>query len=411
MATIETNSVPSRKLLLLLAVFAATGLMFAAVSTHDFVQHLDRQVHSVTCSFVPGLGKADDPMASGCRTVLMSPYSSVLRGRYWGGIPVALPAMSVFSYLLFMGLWLFAAKDNGGRATTRFLVAATALPDVVSAVYLLVSAIAVGTLCKLCVGIYIASTGVFATAVIAHLLAGPTPGPWPWKRYCLWFGEGVALVAVPLVAFLAFRPAYESKVLGCGQLAQAEDRYDVHIKLHSVSGGTPAIEVVDPLCPACQSFRGRLQQSGLIDRLDLTGVLFPLDNSCNWMISDALHPGACTVSEAVLCAGDEGAQVVGWALDHGEELRTLAKKDAAALRAVLEKQFPSVAGCVGTPAVRARLNKSLRWVAANALPILTPQLFVRGHRLCEEDTDLGLEFALGQLLAEESKPATRGRHP
>ena len=38
---------------------AAAGLFFAGFSTHDFVEHLDRQVHSIHCSFIPGLTNPD----------------------------------------------------------------------------------------------------------------------------------------------------------------------------------------------------------------------------------------------------------------------------------------------------------------------------------------------------------------
>ena len=42
--------------------------------------------------------------------------------------------------------------------------------------------------------------------------------------------------------------------------------------------------------------------------------------------------------------------------------------------------------------------RSLRWAVANALPVMTPQLFVNGTRLCDEDTDLGLEYTLTRML-------------
>lgn len=410
----ETDQRPPRAGLILLIAFAALGLLFSAVSTHDFVQHLDRQVHAISCSFIPGVGKADASMTSGCRTIMLSPYSSILRDRYWGGIPVALPAASIFAYLAVLGLALLVMKDKGGRATTRYLLAATTLPLVTSIGFFYISTQLVGAVCKLCVGVYLASLGVFASALVAHLRAPRGDDRlerWTWGRYGLWLFEGVAFVLVPLFMFLGARPSYDQKVRACGQLAVPEDRYNVRVKLHEAPGATPAVEVIDPLCPACQSFATRLAGSGLLDRLDLTGVLFPLDNTCNWMVSEALHPGACTVSEAVLCAGDRAKDVVAWSLDHGEELRALAKKDPKALTAQIAKQFPLVAACVGTPDVRARLNKSLRWVAANALPVLTPQLFVKNQRLCEEDTDLGLEYSLGELLAEAPRGGNPGRNP
>ena len=69
---------------------AVIGTVFAAVSTYDFVQHLDRQVHNLHCSFIPGVSHAGE---SGCQVAMMSPYSSVLRGHVWGGVPISLAAM------------------------------------------------------------------------------------------------------------------------------------------------------------------------------------------------------------------------------------------------------------------------------------------------------------------------------
>jgi len=41
--------------------------------------------------------------------------------------------------------------------------------------------------------------------------------------------------------------------------------------------------------------------------------------------------------------------------------------------------------------------------------VQTPQLFVRGRKVCEEDTDLGLEFVLSRMLAEPGAAARPGR--
>ena len=73
-----------RILLVLVAVAAVVGFSFASVSTSDFVAHLDRQVHGIHCSFLPGVDAPDVTGSSGCHVTLMSPYSSVLRDRVWG---------------------------------------------------------------------------------------------------------------------------------------------------------------------------------------------------------------------------------------------------------------------------------------------------------------------------------------
>src|SRR5678809_1528714 len=98
--------------LVVVLVGALAGLVFAGVSTYDFVQHLDRQVHSLHCSFIPGAGA--ETGASGCQAAMMSPYSSVFRTSIWGGIPISLAAMSVFAFLLFFAvdLMLSGRQDD-----------------------------------------------------------------------------------------------------------------------------------------------------------------------------------------------------------------------------------------------------------------------------------------------------------
>ncbi len=100
-----------RKILFVFAVFALAGVVFAGVSSYDFIAHLDRQVHAITCSIVPGLSAKDASGTSGCHAVLMSPYSSVLRELTWGGIPIALPALGVFLFLLFRAADLLLGKQ------------------------------------------------------------------------------------------------------------------------------------------------------------------------------------------------------------------------------------------------------------------------------------------------------------
>jgi uncharacterized membrane protein len=383
-----------------LAVCALAGVVFSAVSTYDYAAFLDRQVHAITCSFVPGIGAPDTTGSSGCHAVLMSPYSAVFRTWTWGGIPIALPALAVFAFLLFRAADLLLRRRAGDADETRFTVAATLLPLLVSVVYFLISILRVGAVCKLCVGTYLASIGAFAAAFVAYRQAtrGGRPAALPWGRYARYFFEGVAFVFVPALLYLGLKPAYAGAVAGCGELLHPEDRYGVRVRLTSPPGGVPAIEVLDPLCPACKGFSQRLAASGLGGRLSRELVLFPLDKECNWMVSESLHPGACAVSEAVLCGGVQADRVLAWAFENQAELRELGKEPDR-VYARIRQQFPQLADCLGRPAVKSRLNRSLRWAVSNSLPVVTPQLFVRGQKVCDEDTDLGLEYVLSRMLA------------
>ncbi|HUT78643.1 MAG TPA: vitamin K epoxide reductase family protein [Polyangia bacterium] len=388
-------------------VCALAGAVFSGFSARDSIAHLDRQIHAVTCSYVPGL-ESDATGQSGCYHVMMSPYSSVLRDATWGGIPIAVPSLSVFAFLLFLGL--DAWRRGFGREPWRmwFLAAAALLPAAVSVIYWVISVAWVGTLCKNCLGIYAASFGALAAA--AGLLwlsrrssaergdeAGRGAGM-PWRWWGLSFAEGVLFVSLPIAVFAMQKPAYTDEMAACGSLLQPQDKYGIQLPVHRNPAGIPAVELTDPLCPACRAFRDRLRAGGLEQRLDLKVVLFPLDSSCNWMVNETIHPGACKVAEAVVCAGERARAVLDWTLDNQDELRRLATESASALDVRLAAAFPELAGCLGTPSARSKINKSLRWIVANSARVTTPQLFVGGRRLCDEDTDLGLEFALGRLL-------------
>ncbi len=392
--------------LIVVLAFALLGIAFSAVSTHDFVEHLDRQVHSIHCSFIPGAGT--ELGESGCRTVMLSPYSSFFRQSMWGGLPIALWSLAVFAFLAWRAgalLW----RGGASRPETFFLLAAFGLPVLTSLVYGYLAMAELEAVCKVCVGIYVASFGGFAAAIWAHLRAAPADELGAGGVWATGIAGGVAFVVVLSLIYVAAAPTAEVK--GCGELVHDDDPAGIMLAIAPTPGQTPAIEVVDPLCPSCKALEKRLLASDLGERLDVRAVLFPLDSSCNWMIKERLHPGACAVSEAVLCngplskdgadrivAGEKARAVLAYAFAHQEEIRAEAATDDALVRARLEREFPEVKGCLGGVQVKNKLVKSLRWAVANAIPVLTPQLFVGKTRLCDEDTDLGLEFTLARML-------------
>lgn len=399
-STMGSSPDQARKLLYGSAAAAFLGALFSGFSTSDFVAHLDRQVHSIHCSFIPGasaqLGE------SGCRTVMMSPYSSLFRESMWGGLPISLLALAVFCYLLARSV-TFSLENTLTKRHTTYLLAAWTLPVIMSVIYGLISASAIGALCKLCVGVYLTSAVGWGAAFLAHRKAPVEVGDHlgAWGR---WFAVGCAYVLTMVLIFLVFSPKDVAPANGCGSLVKRSDDAGVMLTLHQGRGQADAVAVLDPLCPACRAFDKRIAASGLHDELAMKTVLFPLDNSCNWMVKDALHPGACKVSEALLCDEQRAPEVMAWAFEHQEEIKDKAKTNPKSVHSDLLKQFPHLKGCLGSGRIKNKLNKSLRWAVANALPVLTPQLFVEGTRVCDEDTDLGLEYTVAAMVdAAKSK--------
>lgn len=483
-----------RILHVVLALSAAAGFLFSAVSTSDFTAHLDRQVHGIHCSFVPGADTPDVTGSSGCHTTLMSPYSSVLRDTVWGGIPVSLPSMAVFAYLLVCALALLVSRKSEEPRATGYQALAWGLPFFTSLVFGYLSLHELGAACKLCIGIYTSSSVGFVLAVVTFVLArsasrarvedlgvadthfddeGPlarprleasidaaqtqlerselpadatlqddspaleledvprarvrlataseldrrlragapanrrkviasparAAAPTGWGALALAFVVGVAFVVVPVAAYAAQAPDFERFVGACGSLTQPRDEGQVFVPLGSQTHAVTMLEVLDPLCPSCRGFERRFAAHPAAAQVSRRVLLFPLDSACNWMIETPLHPGACAISEAVLCAEQDADEVLEWAFENQEAIREASATDPGAAQRMAQERFPSLRSCMGSPGVRARLNRSLRWAVANQLPVLTPQVYVNDTRICDEDTDLGLDYVLTRLTA------------
>lgn len=393
--------------LIVLAVAATAGLFFASFSTFDFVQHLDRQVHDIHCSFVPGLVEQSEG-AEGCAVTMMSPYSSLFRKAVWGGIPISLAAMSVFAFILFRSFDLMGREPEEQPAGADVLLAATLIPVLASAIMGWIAYSELQAACKLCIGIYASSAAVFLAALVGRRFLlkefvasgkGRVPGAGQWLTGVAQLG---IFVSLPILGYVVIAPDNDSFIGSCGTLEEPADPYGVMIDMGGPDNAVEAIEVFDPLCPACRAFEERLTAAGLDQKIKRRAVMFPLDAECNWMVSSSMHPGACAVSEAVLCAAENDAvgaeAVIEWAFANQDEIIAATKADSGAAADMVAAQFSALDGCLGSAETKQRLNKSLRWTVTNRLPVLTPQLYVDGVKLCDEDTDLGLDWALTRML-------------
>jgi uncharacterized membrane protein len=399
-----------------LAAAATAGLVFAAFSTAEFAQHLDRQVHDIHCSFIPG-AEAESDEVSGCEVAMMSPYSSVMRTKVWGGLPIALPAMGIFAFLIWRALDLMLRKEDR-KAAANFLIVATLIPVGASVVMGYIAATELHAACKICIGIY----GSSAAAMIAALLcrravlkdAGARAEGGAPKVWLTAASQLAVFVGLPVALYLSFAPDFSRYLGSCGALREQADPYGVMIELGGDTKSVEAIEIFDPLCPACRAFEERLDASEVQAQLRRKAVLFPLDSTCNWMVSRSLHPGACTVSKAILCADQidkSGTAVIDWAFAQQEAILAASKQDPEAAKRMVAAEFPALAACVDSAEVEARLNKSLRFAVRNSIPVLTPQLYVAGVKVCDQDTDLGLDWALARMLELHAAGQLHGEAP
>lgn len=435
---------------------SALGLFFAAFSTHDYALHLDRQLHATHCSFVPGLLDASSG-DNACTTAMYSAYSAIFRATYWGGIPISLFALGAYAAFLGLAVYLLVARNTASIRFARGYAIATVFPLIASIVMFTISLTALGgSFCKLCVGLYVASAALFASGVMAWRGASaavPAAGarpvsrtvpaapleadatirePEPWgavvgreaqaapavsldvhadRRNLAFPPLGAAITplavlatiglaaAAPALVYAAALPSYDGLLTGCGKLPVPVEKTGSLVKITSASAVQPALTFEDPLCPTCRAFHQRLKAEGILEQLDYTVSLFPLDNECNWMLDRPLHPGACTVSRALLCADEtgKGGAFLDWAYEEQDDLAAAGKQGKDALLARIRARFPGLDACIDDKKTKQRLDKALQFAVQNKIKVSTPQLYLGDQRVCDEDTDLGLRFAFSKL--------------
>ena len=426
------------------------GFAFGASSTLDYIQHLDRQVHDLHCSFIPGV-EAAKGADTACRTAMYSPYSALFRDRYWGGIPISLFAVGAFAFFAAFALYALLAGRSAPRRAAHFLLIGGVTPLLVSVGMLLLSVLRLGAVCKTCAGIYTAST-LLAIAGIGALLvdrrearaaayATPTPPPHPPNTFTDPAGPGAvgptllddhdpaapfspgrergsilllpvwllalgAFSIVPALLYASALPSYATYISGCGKLEKLTEENGALLKMAGPAAVQPATLFVDPLCPTCKSFHQRLVAEGFLDQLDTTLVLFPLDSECNWMLDRPVHPGACLVTKAILCSEHRAPAVLDWAYENQEAILEGAKAAAgnANVQAMIRQRWPGLDACMDSKQTSQRLDRMLRYIVDNKLPVSTPQMYLGDTRLCDEDTDIGMPYAIRKLA-----PALRSK--
>jgi protein-disulfide isomerase len=207
------------------------------------------------------------------------------------------------------------------------------------------------------------------------------------------------------VAYVSALPSYAGQLASCqagpgGKLKVAKESHNALVKLATPRSVRQATMFVDPLCPTCKAFHERLVAEDVLDKLDAELVMFPLDSECNWMLDTAIHPGACVLARAVLCSKQPRA-MLDWAFANQEDLKYLAIGGKDKLKSRLAQQWgQELVACTDQKDTQVRLNRHLQFAVANQVQVSTPQMFLGDARLCDEDTDLGLRYALSQLAPE-----------
>ncbi len=391
-------------------VGALLGLVFATYSTNDYAAHLDRQLHDVHCSVIPGAPPKEED-ASGCRAALYSPYSAVFKGQLWGGIPISLFAQGSFAFFAGFAVYLAVAGSRASRAAVVFYAVVAVTPLLVSIAMFVISVTQLNTVCETCAGTYLASILLAVGGGFGLLSLGRRPRG-GLLLPVVWLAALGALTLVPSLVYAAVAPDHGPYLGGCGTIKKAPTAEGVLLTLRGERPVRQALLFEDPLCATCKAVHLRFKSDGVYSRLDTQIALMPLDSECNWMLDRPLHPGACQVAKAILCGQERAGEVLEWAYHEQDYLLRAGKadldagrqKEAPVTREVIRRRWgDAIIACLDAPATRQRLEKHLQFAIDNGVPVSTPQIYLGGQRICDEDTDIGLRYTLRQLAPEVLK--------
>jgi uncharacterized membrane protein/protein-disulfide isomerase len=380
---------------------ALWGMFFSAISSSDYASHLDRGLHDLHCSFIPGVNNVG--AGEGCRVALNSPYAAMFKTEIWGGIPISLSGLGCFAFLAGFAAFITMKGTTTGRGTGWLYALLACSPAVVSAGMFAISWFELGTICKTCAGIYIGSLALAISGLGVGLAARRSPQTFTWNSA---FVTAAVLFAMllwtlaPSVVYAAWAPDQAPFVGKCGTLKLPKEEHNALLSMRGAEPKRTALFFEDPLCPTCKSLHERLAQQGALAKLDAQLALFPLDTECNWMLDQSLHPGACQLSRALLCA-KAPAEMLEWSYKNQEKLAEAGKAGGQALNAMISQRWGAdITRCMGDRNTTQALNRHLHFAVDNAIAVSTPQVFIDGQRLCDEDIDIGLMFALKRLAPE-----------
>lgn len=278
------------------ATWAAAGLALAGLVLSLVLVRQHAQAHAGIESFCA----IDDYV--NCDRVATSPFS------VFAGLPVAV--WGAFGYGLALALAGAGLRRSRPHETwpSGLLVVVAGAATTVGVALALVSELAIGALCLLCAASWLVSG---ALLVAAWRSTGPAglagairsdlallrgrPG-----RFAGLLLAGLAFVALVASAYPRYwerRPASPRRDTEATPSASATVR----------GGPVVVVEFSDYECPFCAL--AHAETKGLLAaRPDVTLVRkhFPLDPGCNAAVTRAIHPGACGLALAGICAEEQG---------------------------------------------------------------------------------------------------------
>jgi len=266
------------------------------------------------------------------------------------GLPVAVWGLLGYGLIaITAAIGLRRAREGSWPAGALFALSAAAAAT--SVVLALVSELLIGALCLYCAGSWLVA---FALLAVAWSACRP---------------EGVAAAVRADVALFAGRPLLTlGTLVAMGVLVGISARAQPHYweappasaaapPVAPRSGPTIIVEFSDYECPFCAKAHDELKAL-VASRPDVKVVKrhFPLDASCNPMIKRTMHPEACRLARAAICAERQGRFPE---MDDALFANQQAKRPVEELAGAIGLDLPAFRACLTAPETARRLSEDV----------------------------------------------------
>lgn len=272
-------------------VAAALALSLAGLAVSAVLARLHAQAHAGATSFCALTDTVN------CDRVALSPLSVQI------GLPVAVWGMIAYALMAGLAASGLPRRPPGSTWPSGLLLLVSTAAAAASVALAVVSKVAVGAWCPLCVMSWLISFGLVAAAwracrgpgasgAVRADLAALRARPLRAGAVVLVLLGGVALTS-------AAYPRYWKR--GSAHVRKAPSQVTEPAAL-ATAGPVVVFEYTDYECPFCA--RMHEETRALAHRPDVTLVRrhFPLDPACNPAVKRQVHPSACTLARASVCA-------------------------------------------------------------------------------------------------------------
>ena len=292
-----------------------------------------------------------------CDRVATSRFSVFL------GLPVAVWGAFGYGVAAVLAARALARARRGGAASTGLLFAVAAVAVAASVALAIVSKAAIGAWCLLCVASWVTAVALLAAAWRA-CPAGPAAAvaaDLAAMRAQPARSAGLALVLLAAVVgtraayprYWAARPARPGTVAPpAGARTPAPAPASATLAADRV-----VVEFSDYECPFCARAHEQLAllRAARPD-LEIVRRHFPLDAACNPAVKRSIHPSACGLARAAICADAQGRFPQ---MDDALFKNQQAGEPVSRLAAGIGLDVPAFQACLTSPATEARLARDV----------------------------------------------------